>query len=39
MLIYMKGSALRKMKGSQVLWTREIQDAQLKISIKKNCVT
>lgn len=38
-LIYMKGSALREMEGSQVLWTREIQGAQLKISIKKNCVT
>ena len=38
-LIYMKGSALRKMEGSQVLWTCEIQAAQLKISMKKLFVT
>lgn len=38
-LIYMKGSALREMGGSQVLWTCEIQGAQLKICIKKNYVS
>ena len=38
-LIYMKGSALKEMEGSQVLWTCEIQGAQLKISIKKNYVS
>ena len=38
-LIYMKGSARRKMEGSQVLWTCEIQGAQHKICTKKVCVT